>query len=112
MISKIQVRCEFEGFHLWSDAPDSVAFLRTLHRHIFHVTAELQVTHDNRELEFVLVKRDLQRKIALLYPDKLVGSCEMVARDIYHYLKSKYGVDRAVTVSVSEDGENGAVLCD
>jgi hypothetical protein len=38
-MSRIQVRTSFVGVHQWKDAPDEVAFLRNLHRHVFKVSA-------------------------------------------------------------------------
>ena len=31
----IRVRTTFEGFHCWPSAPNEVAFLRNVHRHLF-----------------------------------------------------------------------------
>lgn len=105
---KVQTRFEFE--HCWPDAPDGVAFLRNLHRHEFHVCVVMEVDHDDRELEFILVKRDLDNQIEdskQLWPTS--ASCEQMAFWIGGYLLGKYG-ERHITVEVSEDGENGAIV--
>ena len=109
--TSIVVRTRFTGFHAWSDAPDDVAFLRFLHRHEFHVEARLPVTHDDRELEFFLVKNKLQEAIGLLSSLDVgarVGSCEMIARFVARAMALRY--QRSVEVSVFEDGENGAIV--
>jgi len=110
MKTLIHVKHDFEGFHFYEGAPDEVKFLRYVHRHIFNVHAKLTVYHDDRELEFIMVKRDLAKHIDETYPDKVVGSCEMVAEELVHYLKDRYGADREVEVSVYEDNENGAIV--
>ena len=103
----IFVTTQFEGIHCYPEAPDEVSFLRSPHRHMFHVRATLQVFHDDRELEFILVKRALNQ---FLKGDALQHrSCEMIAREILNFLQAKYGV-RSYSVEVSEDGENGATI--
>lgn len=103
----IFVTTQFEGIHCYPDAPDEVAFLRSPHRHMFHVRATLEVFHDDRELEFILVKRALDQFVT---GDALQHrSCEMIAREILNFLRAKYGV-RSSAVEVSEDGENGATI--
>lgn len=95
---------QFEGFHRWPDAPDEVAFLRERHRHIFHVRLEVEVNHDDRNIEFILLKRRLDEHIAgnLRRVNTSTWSCETWARDIAEAFD-------AVRVEVSEDGENGSV---
>lgn len=108
----IHVKTLFEGFHHWKDAPDEVAFLKNLHRHLFHVKASITVGHDDRELEFFMVKRVMDEYLDFMLKEKknIVGSCEMVATDLIYYLRIKYGDDRDYRVEVSEDGENSASI--
>lgn len=107
MTTLISVSHQFEGFHCWPEAPVEVAFLRFPHRHMFHIKAVIEVRHDDRELEFILVKRF----IADITMDENLGSksCEMIAREILGALTEKYGF-RFMEVSVFEDGENGAIV--
>lgn len=110
MKTLIHVNLDFEGFHFYEGAPDEVKFLKYVHRHIFNVSAKLTVYHDDRELEFIMVKKDIAKHIDETYPDKVVGSCEMVATELVNYLKKRYGSDRYVEVGVYEDKENGAIV--
>ncbi len=116
----IIVRTEFEGLHLWADAPDEVGYLRSQHRHIFKVETTITVTHDDRELEFIMVKHTLDDIINNYKQSKLdevngvladvnLGSCEMMCRHIISKLAEKYG-ERCYDVKVFEDGENGGEL--
>jgi hypothetical protein len=86
----------------WRD----VSFLGHPHRHIFHFRVELEVKHDDRDVEFIQFKRELER----LYADGTLAldykSCEMMARELSEYITSKYS-ERDVVIEVSEDGENG-----
>jgi hypothetical protein len=100
----------FEGFHRWPDAPEEVAFLRVLHRHIFHVRAEVEVRHDDRDVEFILLGRRVSESIRMIASSQDVScwSCERWCREIIDWL-GKLGIQLS-RVEVSEDGENGAVV--
>jgi len=105
----IYVTTSFVGYHNWPDAPIEVEFLRTTHRHLFKVLAELEVRHQDRDLEFFLVKRALECYLKRDFHEKNLGSdsCETIAQEIAEFLHSRYS-DRVRMVEVSEDGENGA----
>lgn len=109
MKSSIVVRTSFEGIHKFANAPQEVAFLREPHRHIFNVEVEMEVFHDDRELEFVIVKRDLNRFL-FGKPFGICSSCEQMASEIVRFLIGAYG-ERQITVGVFEDGENGGKVC-
>lgn len=98
-----------EGIHRYPDAPEGVEFLKNPHRHIFHFRVTIEVFHNDRDVEFILFKRELENlyKEATLEVD--YKSCEMLAEDLITYISSKY-TGRNITVEVSEDGENGATL--
>ena len=103
-----------EGIHKYPAAATdpklkAVKFLANDHRHIFHFRVELEVMHDDRDVEFILFKRELEA----LYDGGTMQlnhkSCEMLARDLAEYVKKKYP-GRDVAIEVSEDGENGCRL--
>ena len=100
----IFITTQFEGFHQWAGAPDEVGFLRNSHRHIFHVRVQFEVEHNDRDLEFILMKRKLDKFIADNIDKKDTGSCEMMAEKIF-----KNFHPCIVQVEVNEDGENGAI---
>ena len=99
-----------EGIHCWPGAKDlpGVEFLANPHRHLFKFRVEVQVFHDDREIEFILFKRELEK----LYGDGILEldykSCEMIADELAKYIKDHYP-GRFMKIEVSEDGENGAV---
>lgn len=86
---------------------DDVSFLGYIHRHIFHFKVQIEVTHTDRDIEFIQFKRELEN----LYKDNVIQldfkSCEMMADDLANYIQDKYPY-RDLVISVSEDGENGA----
>lgn len=110
--TRIEVKVEFEGIHNWPEAPDEVKFLRHPHRHMFGVVLRIPVTHDDRELEFVMVKRELEQMLELQHGTSgnthLLGrlSCEQIAEQVINWCHIKY--DRyGIECGVFEDGENG-----
>ena len=118
--SKIWVTFRKEGVHLYPaalDDPklatggwDDVSFLGVPHRHIFHFNVAIEVFHDDRDIEFIQFKRWIER----LYDVEEVlslnhKSCEMIAEDLAEQINTRYP-GRDMTITVSEDGENGATL--
>lgn len=107
----ISVTTQREFIHQYVDAPEQVSFLREPHRHMLHIEVEIQVYHDDRELEFILVKRGLEEFLDTLHLNVCSNrSCEMIACSIVDYLKTLYGENREINVSASEDGENGSII--
>lgn len=105
----IKVKTRFEGFHSYPDAPERVAFLKNTHRHMFYIEATIEVFHDDRELEFFLVKEVLDKEIIIYVGLGDLGSCEMIGDKILDGLINTYGEKRYYSVEVSEDGENSGI---
>lgn len=107
----VKVKFQKEGIHCYPEAKniEGVEFLAHPHRHIFHFTVKIEVTHDNRDIEFILLKRELES----LYSEKVLNidhkSCEMLADDLCKYILTNYP-GRFVEVEVSEDDENSGVV--
>jgi hypothetical protein len=94
------------GFHHWSGAPDEVAYLRNLHRHLFLFLVAWPVHHDNRQIEF----HTAQAWIKKLYDEPMhfgASSCEMLAHQLYDGLRNA-GHPAPCWIEVWEDQENGA----
>ena len=108
----IKVRTEFEGFHFYPNAgliDSRIQFLEKEHRHTFKVDVKISVTHLDRELEFFLVKWELQDFIKAGDQNHL--SCEMIATNILQdHLIPKYGDNRYYEIIVSEDGESDGIV--
>lgn len=105
---KIFVTTQFEALHRWKDAPEETAFLRQFHRHLFKVRLEVSVTHNDRDLEFLDVKSELDFNCAQIDKED-AGSCEMIAQELLRKMSKVYP-NRKMTCEVSEDGENGAIV--
>ena len=108
-----------EGIHKYPAALDDpklatgdeydVSFLGYPHRHIFHFKVEIEVFHNDRDIEFIQFKRWLEK----LYAEKTLQldykSCEMMSGDLAEEIGKKYP-GRDVIINVSEDGENGSEI--
>jgi len=102
----IFVRWQKEGIHAYPNAPKEVEFLKYPHRHMFFFEVEMEVFHDDREVEFILLKRELEDlfKLKVHMNHK---SCEMLCDTVADYVRGQYP-NRWLKVEVSEDNENGA----
>jgi hypothetical protein len=100
---------QVEGIHCWKECPfESVKFLRDPHRHIFHIEVRKEVFHDDRDIEFIILKRKILYYLDSKYKkgdclDFDTMSCEMIAREIL----DTFNLD---TCKVMEDNENGAIV--
>ena len=109
--SFIIVRGQYEFNHRYAHAPAEVSYLRNIHRHLFNYEVELEVYHDDRELEFIMVKHDIEEYLSRREENWVdTTSCEQMAKCIGLYLQTKHGFERSLTVSVFEDNENGAKI--
>jgi len=118
-LKMIWVTFQKEGIHKYPAAlTDSklatgdeydVSFLGYPHRHTFHFKVWINVTHDDRDIEFIQFKRWLEN----LYKDSILSldykSCEMMSGDLYDSISQRYP-DREVWIEITEDGENGSFI--
>lgn len=84
-----------------------VSFLGYSHRHIFHFKVEIQVFHDDRDIEFIQFKRWLENLYSTGTLELDYKSCEMICDDLAGQINNKYP-NRKLNITVSEDNENGA----
>jgi hypothetical protein len=100
-----------EGIHAWYTCPiDEVDFLKVDHRHIFGIKAYKEVFHDDRDVEFIWLKHEIQDYLRENYYNKekrlhYFGpkSCEMLAKELIN----QFDLSRC---EVNEDNENGAIV--
>lgn len=106
----IGVKLSVEGIHYYLDASEKhglpMKFLEFPHRHMFHIEVRVSVKHDNRDKEFILLKREVIEYLHSKYYQEELNvldfrkmSCEMIAKDLMF-------VFHADSVKVSEDDEN------
>lgn len=99
---------QFEAIHSCPKevCPKEVPFLIRPHRHVFHVQCKAHVQHDNRDIEFIQYKHKVEFFCNSEFAKKDLGhtSCEQIAEKILDEFPDTY------QVTVSEDGENGAIV--
>ena len=120
---QIWVTFQREGVHCYPAAATDpllatgdeydVSFLASPHRHIFHFRVSIDVFHNDRDIEFIQFKRWLENLYSGTGPfaegrvlELNYKSCEMIADDLYLQIAGRYP-GRAISIEVSEDGENG-----
>jgi len=107
--ANIIIKFQLEGFHNFPKAKElfpEVSFLSERHRHIFQFELEKKVNHDDRDVEFILFKREVQSWLNSKFgtPSEFGSmSCEAIGR----LLLESFELESAI---VSEDGENGAKI--
>ncbi len=112
METQIIINLQVEGLHMWESLDEStheeVKYLKYPHRHIFKIKAYKLVTHADRDIEIIMLKRNVSRYLETQYYDPDFNccnfesrSCEMIAQE----LAVLFNFDE---VEVLEDGENGA----
>lgn len=90
---------------------DDVSFLGVPHRHMFHVRVEIEVFHNERDIEFIQFKRWLERLYTpttgtLNFNNQ---SCETIAEVMGQHIMEQYP-NRDLSITIAEDGENGSTL--
>lgn len=110
----IFVTFQREGIHCYPAAATDpaladVSFLGSPHRHIFHFRVDIEIFHNDRDIEFIQFKRWCES----LYSEKTLEldykSCEMISDDLYNQITNRYP-ERDIQLEVSEDGENGSTI--
>jgi len=117
--SWIYVKFQREGIHKYPAAltdpklatggDDDVSFLGYPHRHMFHFKVQLEVFHDDRDVEFIQFKRELEALYSSGVMQLDYKSCEMMAQDLAKYIQTKYS-KRDLIIDISEDNENGSII--
>ena len=107
MIKKyIEVHLDVEAVHNWPncDIPE-VIYLLQEHRHTFKIACRKEVTHGDRDIEFIKFKHTIQDYIYAMWWSGLYRchdfgsmSCEQIATKLLEQFK-------LCRCSVSEDGE-------
>jgi hypothetical protein len=110
----IWVTFKLEGIHCYPDAGinpllKDVSFLQHDHRHQFGFHVEIEVDHNERQIEFILFKRWLMGLYNTGVLDLNSKSCETISEELIDKIKIEYPF-KTIKVSVDEDGENGCTI--
>lgn len=113
MKKQIVIRLQIEGLHCWPEAADyfpKVRFLADPHRHTFFIEIHKVVTHNDRDIEIILFKREVEDYIKQRFYDESMDVIDFGRRsceDIAELLLVEFD---AGMVQVLEDNENGAKI--
>lgn len=107
----VYARLSVEGIHGWHDCNiEEVSYLKYPHRHRFGIKATVDVTHANRDVEFLelshMIKDYLNNKYFNQTHKCLVFgsmSCEMIAEELLDEFN-------LIECEVNEDEECGATV--
>ncbi|MGK5533933.1 hypothetical protein [Streptomyces sp. URMC 129] len=115
----VRLTTQAEGLHRWPAAPEPENYLRARHRHLFVAEVDIEVFHDDREIEINAAARWLdtllpgfadQAPAAKGGPlDFGTRSCEQLAIGITTAIRERYSAHRAIRCAVLEDGRLGGV---
>jgi hypothetical protein len=110
----IWVTFQKAGFHKYPAAAtdpnlQDVSYLGTRHRHLFKFKVQIEIYHNDRELEFHQVLNYCESLYQQNQLEIDYKSVEMLADDLYDQLAIKYP-GRNIKIEVSEDGECGCVI--
>ena len=109
--TQVYARLSVEGIHNWTDCPiDEVSYLKHPHRHRFGIKAYADVSHADRDIEFIELKHKINNYLKSKYFDETMQcmmfgsmSCEMIASE----LLSEFDLYKC---EVNEDEECGAIV--
>lgn len=109
MVVEVFFTLRLEAVHRWPEADGVSGFLKYPHRHLFYIKGWAKVQHDDRDIEFIRLRREVADYLNARprgewgMIDLGAMSCEMLAQE----LLVNFGLSRC---EVSEDDQNGAVV--
>jgi hypothetical protein len=102
----VVLKTTFPATHCWPECPiEEVNYLKYQHRHLFYVVMKFRVDHNDRDIEFIKMKMDVEEYIRENFYNKYLGrtSCEDIGEELMQTFQANF-------VSVFEDNENGAEI--
>ena len=117
---RIKVKEIFRGVHNWPKAGETietekVGFLANEHAHDFRITVECNVTHEDREIEFYLLRNTLREIVDNAWSkiDHFIDfgsdSCETIGKVVLKNLRSHYG-SKGWVVEVAENEFQSGII--
>ncbi len=116
-MARITVANTYRGTHHWPKAEGVVEFLRNKHAHDFKVSISCDVRHNDREIEFYILRNRLDDIVLKGFPQEYgffvfdSMGCEQVGTEVLKQLLEMYP-GRNWVVEVWEDSNQGAVVAE
>lgn len=99
------------GCHKWPAAPEKYAYLRDLHRHVFHVRCWFNVDHSDRQIEINDMQNVIEHAFKASFGKENRGKGiqfgSMSCEDIANWCIDAFGCQAC---EVLEDGYGGAYV--
>lgn len=105
VVTNVIINTQFPAIHNWPGCDvEGVEYLRHPHRHVFYVNIKIPVNHDDRDIEFIQFKSQVDNHVKEHYYNKdlKATSCEMLCEA---FMKKWPEI---TYIRVMEDNENGA----
>ncbi len=94
----------YEATHNWPQCDiQEVSYLKHEHRHNFYINLVKEINHNDRDLEFIVFKHQVEKYLKKFKGKLGRWSCEDLAETLLVKFNCKM-------VSVLEDNENGAIV--
>lgn len=102
----IEVRLDIEAIHCWPNCNiEEVSYLKHPHRHTFQFLCRVEVTHNDRDIEFIKFKHELKQYLGSKYYSKIQKCCDFGSMSCEALAEEMLTAFNLARCSVSEDGE-------
>ncbi len=113
MQTSVIVKLTVLGLHCWPKAAEvmpEVAYLANLHNHHFEITCKKRVSEDDRQIELIQFRLEVEDYLKRNFYDEIYKCCNFKAMSCEHICKDLQEAFDLDYVSVWEDESVGAEL--
>jgi hypothetical protein len=102
----IEIKLEVEGLHAWETCNiEEVEYLKYPHRHTFVFYCRAEVSHGDRDIEFIEFKHKIKQYIGAKYYDKKYKCCNFIGQSCETLAEELLREFNLCRCAVSEDNE-------
>ena len=107
----IEVKLDIEGLHSWPNCNiEEVEYLKYMHRHTFSFQCRAEVTHNDRDIEFIVFKHQIKEYLGKKYYDPKYKCCNFTGQSCESLAEELVREFNLCRCSVSEDGEFWGIM--
>ena len=107
----IEVKLDIEGLHSWPNCDiEEVEYLKYMHRHTFQFFCRAEVSHGDRDIEFIEFKHSIKAYIGSKYYDKKYKCCNFTGQSCETLAEELVREFNLCRCAVSEDGEFWGII--
>ena len=102
----VEVKLDIEALHSWPNCDiEEVEYLKYMHRHTFSFQCRAEVTHNERQIEFIVFKHQIKEYLGKKYYDPKYKCCNFTGQSCESLAEELVKEFNLYRCSVSEDGE-------